>query len=255
MPAVEQHYPGEVVAGQRVMDVDSIVHFPFHGEDVARQSPAQTLSQEIEEVDGGNMVWMEVCFVQCLSVRVAQVNGVIAVAPQIQVFASAGVRHRRVTADNPVDEDAPNAHGNPLDIDLWFLPKPSEFTMKVFRCIHGRPTEGTITVIKANRNPHLTKQPGVQFEDRKIGTIKFGNRGGVGEISAPHGFGTPSAVPGDNNNGDSDVDDWFVGKQATYVRTRIANVANSFPNTNAALTAPTPDPQCFGTGGARRTRC
>ena len=94
-----------------------VVHCSFQSQDAARPFPAQTLSQELEEVDSGKVVWTEICSIKSLCVRVAQVKDVIAAAPQRQLFAGASARHRRVTAGGPVDEDAPKAHGNPLDVE------------------------------------------------------------------------------------------------------------------------------------------
>lgn len=56
--------------------------------------------------------------IQYLSVRGSQVKGIIADASQIQLFASAGVRHRRVAAEGPADEEAHKAQGNPIDIGM-----------------------------------------------------------------------------------------------------------------------------------------
>ena len=48
------------------------------------------------------------------------------------------------------------------------------------KVVRERPAEGIITVVKSNKNSHRTKQPIVQIEGMKTGTIKFGNRGGEG---------------------------------------------------------------------------
>lgn len=80
-------------------DANSVVHYSPQGSDAARKFQVQTLPQEFEEVDSGTVAWTEICSIKYLSVRVAQVKDVIAVAPQIPLLASAGARHRTVTAE------------------------------------------------------------------------------------------------------------------------------------------------------------
>lgn len=114
---------------------------------------------------------------------------------------------------------------------------------------HGRPAEGIIIYIKANKDLHLSQQPTVQVEGRQVGTSKFGNHGGSGALRAPHGSGAFGAPHGGGRVDDSDVDDWFCRRQAKLVKQRIAKharkrtagAANSPPNKNAPLTAPVPD--------------
>lgn len=81
------------------------------------QFPAQSLAQELDDVDIGRNDWREVCFVQFLCVRFVYVSVVISVAPGIPLLAEAGVKNLRGKAKGPVEEDAPiTQHGKKSDI-------------------------------------------------------------------------------------------------------------------------------------------
>ena len=69
--------------------------------------------------------WEEVCSIKYLFMSAAQVKGVVAVAPNIPLLVSARARYRRVTAEGPVDDEAPTSSGNNIDIDAWPPPRQS----------------------------------------------------------------------------------------------------------------------------------
>lgn len=56
---------------------------------------AKSLAQEIQEVNEANASWIEVCFVQFLTVGVSDVPKAIEVAPDAPYLASVGARRRR----------------------------------------------------------------------------------------------------------------------------------------------------------------
>lgn len=80
-------------------DASDVIHYSLCCQDVARHFPIQTLSQGFGELDRQADAWTEM-FIQYFSVRAFQVKGIIAVAPQTPLFASAGVRRHRVEADS-----------------------------------------------------------------------------------------------------------------------------------------------------------
>lgn len=219
---------GNVLGG----DASDVVQYSPQGQDVAKRFPTQMLPQQFEEVGSGRVAWTEVCFIQYLSVRVAQVKDVVAVTPQIQLFASVGVRHRRVKAKGPVDEDAHIARGKTIDVEAWRPPTQKEYNKIIPREVHERPSEGIIIAFKQHKKLHLTKQRIAHVEGRGFDIIKCGNRGDSGATSAP---------PDDMQDDGSDVDGWPARKHIKYVRERIAKFAKGPPIENAPLTAPVLD--------------
>lgn len=253
MSALKQYRVGGVIAWCRGGGAESVVHYSFESQHVLRTFLTQSLSLELEEVSNGNIGWEEVCYILYLCVRVANVEGVVAVAPDIPLLASAGARYRRVTAEGPVDDDAPKPLGNTVDIDIRFPPKQCDYPKALSKAAHERPTEGVITTIKPNKNFHLIHPQIVKVEGATIQTINFCNGGGeegdwcnkciqqavseCAQRSQPSGDGNA-----DDNRDGSDVDGWPARQQSKHARKQIKNVAQRLPDkTNAVLTQPIPD--------------
>ena len=153
-------------------------------------------------------------------------------------MASAGATHRQsvVTAEGPADDaDAPNAHNrDDIDVQVWLPPTQRKYATIVSKVVDERPTEGTTTSTKPNKNFPLTNQPIVELVGGKRCAIKFGNLGGVGGSKAFPGSVAKRSVQ--RGNDESDVDEWMVRMSGKRVRSQVANVARSPPNKNAALT-------------------
>ena len=95
MPALAQHNPSEVLARVRGGDAVSVVYYPPVGGDFARYFPAKGLGCEFEEIDCGRNVWMEVCYIQHVSVHSPMAKDVAAVASITIFLASVGAKRRR----------------------------------------------------------------------------------------------------------------------------------------------------------------
>lgn len=97
------------------------MQFKFQQKDVGRQVPGQSLAKELEELDNGNGKWEEVCCVQFLSVGRSWARDITSVAFDIILFAGVGARNPRVSANGPVNDDAPvKPLGKKVDIAIWF---------------------------------------------------------------------------------------------------------------------------------------
>ena len=237
MPAVQQHSTGDVLAWCHGGDVSSVVQYSFQGKDVIGTSLALASAQEPEEVDTGKFDWSEVCCIQSFCVRMAQAEGIISVAPQMQLLVGAGARHRLGTAKGLEDDDvaqiAPSDEG--VDVTFWLPPKPKQYKAAGPKTTEERPKEGVITPSKPNKN--LQHRQVVEVESRKVSIYKFGSRGDSGgnnkavtdsaQRSGHRGDAVTSDIEG------SDVDDWRW--PSVRVRKRIKKIAQSLQNKNAAL--------------------
>lgn len=128
MLVLKQHSDEEVVARRRGPAIRSVAQHTPQQQDPNRKFPAHPLSHELEEVDIGSKSCKEVCFIQFLSVGRGQVGDIIPVASDIFLLAGAGARNPRVTANGPVEDDAPATPlGSNVDIALWHPPTNQDY--------------------------------------------------------------------------------------------------------------------------------
>ena len=153
MLKLPQYEHGDVIVWIRAEGGDSLGRYTPCTKDLTSPFPAQSLAQELDEVDIGRKDWGEVCFVQFLCIKLSNAPVVLSVAPRIFVSAGVGAHSLRVKTESPVEDDAPTTtHGNRLDIALWLLPKQVDHQKVPYRQGHERPIEGITTSAKPNKN-------------------------------------------------------------------------------------------------------
>ena len=111
MFAINTYVYGVGIAWCRGGDASSVTNVVFRCMVCQHRPPAQSMVQEFAEVGVGQS-WSEVCFIKCLCVRPFRRPAIVSVAPYVPMFVGAVVRHLRVKAQGPVEEDALRAtHG------------------------------------------------------------------------------------------------------------------------------------------------